>query len=85
MSEISAPILKLKYDINNQNFVIDTKNSVINNDSLSTSISYYTPDFTLKRGDTKDITIRYKWMKGNDTSKGEEFEITYTKIKNYNI
>ncbi len=78
MAAISAPILKLKYDINNQNFVIDTKNSVINNDSLSTSISYYTPDFTLKRGDTKDITIRYKWMKGNDTSKGEEFEITYT-------
>lgn len=77
MAAISAPILKLKYDINNQNFVIDTKNSVINNDSLSTSISYYTPDFTLKRGDTKDITIRYKWMNGNDPN-GEEIEVTYT-------
>ena len=78
MATVSAPILKLKYDINNQQFVVDTENSIMNNDGLSTSISYYTPNFTLKRGDTKDITIRYKWMKGNDVSNGEEFEITYT-------
>ena len=78
MAAISAPILKLKYDINNQQFVVDTENSIMNNDGLSTTISYYTPNFTLKRGDTKDITIRYKWMKGNDTKNGEEFEITYT-------
>lgn len=78
MADVSAPILKLKYDVNNQQFVVDTENSIMNNDGLSTSISYYTPNFTLKRGDTKDITIRYKWMKGNDTKNGEEFEITYT-------
>ena len=78
MAAISAPILKLKYDVDNEQFVVDTENSVINNDELSTTISYYTPNFTLKRGDTKDITIRYKWMKGNDTKNGEEVEITYT-------
>lgn len=78
MAVISAPILKLKYDTNNQQFVVDTGNSVMSNEELSTTISYYTPNFTLKRGDTKDITIRYKWMKGNDVSNGEEFEITYT-------
>lgn len=78
MAAVSAPILKLKYDADNKCFVVDTQNSVMKNDRLSTTISYYTPDFTLKRGETKDITIRYKWMKGNDTSNGEEFEITYT-------
>ena len=78
MASTSSPILKLKYDVNNDQFVVDSKNSIINNDSLSTTISHYPTDFALKRGNTKDITIRYKWMKGNDTSNGEEFEITYT-------
>ena len=78
MAATSAPILKLKYDVDNEKFVIDTVNSVISNDGLSTTISYYPADFTLKRGEIKDITIRYKWMKGNDTVNGEEFEITYT-------
>ena len=78
MAAISAPILKLKYDTNNKHFVVDDENSVMSNEELSTTINYYTPNFTLKRGDTKDITIRYKWMKGNDASNGEEFEITYT-------
>ncbi|ANN64488.1 hypothetical protein [Brachyspira hyodysenteriae] len=78
MAAVSAPILKLKYDVDNEQFVVDTENSVMSNNDLSTTISSYPADFTLKRGETKDITIRYKWMKGNDTSNGEEFEITYT-------
>ena len=78
IADKTAPILKLKYDVDNEKFVIDTVNSVMSNDSLSTTISSYPADFTLKRGEIKDITIRYKWMKGNDTVKGEEFEITYT-------
>ncbi|ACN83369.1 hypothetical protein JQ824_01450 [Brachyspira hyodysenteriae] len=72
------PKLKLKYDADNEQFVVDIANSVMNNDGLSTTISYYTPDFTLKRGETKDLTIRYKWMKGNDASNGEEVEVTYS-------
>ncbi|KLI43315.1 hypothetical protein SZ52_05360 [Brachyspira hyodysenteriae] len=78
MSAVSSPILKLKYDVDNEQFVVDTENSVMSNNDLSTTISSYPADFTLKRGETKDITIRYKWMKGNDASNGEEFEITYT-------
>ncbi|MEI0525938.1 hypothetical protein R4K54_08430 [Brachyspira murdochii] len=72
------PKLKLKYDVDNEQFVIDTEKYVMSNDNLSVTISSYPTDFTLKRGESKDITIRYKWMKGNDTSNGEEFEITYT-------
>ena len=78
MASTSSPILKLKYNVDSDMFVIDTEKSIINNESLSTTISYYPNDFTLRKGETKDITIRYKWMKGNDTSNGEEFEITYT-------
>lgn len=72
------PKLKLKYDASNQQFVVDTQKSIMRNDALSTTISYYTPNFTLKKGETKNITIRYKWMRGNDTVNGEEFEVTYT-------
>ena len=58
--------LHLKYDKDRQLFYID-----------SFTVTYDT-EFTLERGQTKELTIRYKWMKGNDTVKGEEVEVTYT-------
>ena len=78
MSEISAPILKLKYDSKTEAFIIDEKASIIKNENTAITINNYTKNFQLKRGESKDITITYNWLKGNDTSKGEEFEITYT-------
>ena len=78
MSEISAPILKLKYDSKADAFVIDEKASIIKNENTAITINNYTKNFQLKIGESKDITITYNWLKGNDTSKGEEFEITYT-------
>ncbi|WP_258019230.1 hypothetical protein [Brachyspira pilosicoli] len=78
MAEISAPILKLKYDSKTETFVIDEKASIINNDKTTIAINNYPKNFQLRRGESKDITIGYKWLKGNDTVNGEEFEITYT-------
>ncbi|WP_232473260.1 hypothetical protein [Brachyspira sp. SAP_772] len=67
----TTPKVKLKYDISKESFVIDgyeeTENTKITFDN----------NFTIKLGDTKDFTIKYKYLKGNDPN-GEEFEITYT-------
>ena len=72
----NAPKVKLKYDASKDVFVIDSS-SITENSSTSATITYPN-DFTLERGVSKDITIKYKWMNGNDVSNGEEFEITYT-------
>lgn len=68
----NAPKVKLKYDVNKESFVINSYEETEN-----TTISF-DKNFSIKLGESKDFTIRYKYLKGNDTSKGEEFEITYT-------
>lgn len=75
IAEKTAPILKLKYDASKDVFVIDSS-SITENSSTSATITYPN-NFTLERGVSKDITIKYKWIKGNDTN-GEEIEVTYT-------
>ena len=64
--------LHLKYDKDRQLFYIES----LTNTSSDTTVTYDT-EFTLERGQTKELTIRYKWMKGNDPN-GEEVEVTYT-------
>ncbi|WP_157143570.1 hypothetical protein [Brachyspira pilosicoli] len=64
--------LHLKYDKDKQLFYIDK----LINTSLDTTVTYDIT-FTLARGQTKDLTIKYKWMNGNDPN-GEEIEVTYT-------
>ena len=78
MSEISAPILRLKYDSKAEAFVIDEQTSIMKNENTTITINNYPKGFQLKRGESKDITIKYNWLKGNDTIAGEEFEIIYT-------
>ncbi|MEI0797879.1 hypothetical protein R4Q14_06075 [Brachyspira intermedia] len=77
IAEKTSPMLKLKYDPSKDAFVIDSSSSITQNTSTSASITAYPDNFTLERGVPKDITIRYKWMKGNDPN-GEEVEVTYT-------
>ena len=74
IAEKTSPILKLKYSSSKDAFVIDSSSI---ESSTDTKI-IYPKDFILERGRTKDITIKYKWMKGNDTTNGEEVEVTYT-------
>ena len=62
----------MKYDKDKQLFYIDK----LINTSLDTTVTYDIT-FTLARGQTKDLTIKYKWMNGNDPN-GEEIEVTYT-------
>ncbi|MEI0541120.1 hypothetical protein R4L22_10275 [Brachyspira pilosicoli] len=68
----STPKVKLKYNPDRASFIIDSYEETEN-----TKISFDN-NFTIKLGESKDFTIRYKYLKGNDTVNGEEFEITYT-------
>ena len=77
MAYLDSPKLVLKYDSTKEIFTVDNSDTIQNNATTLTTITYDN-NFTLKRGDVKDITIKYNWKKGNDTSNGEEFEITYT-------
>ena len=70
-----SPKVKLKYDSSKETFIID-ENSINENKDISTTITY-DKNFTLKKGENKDFTIKYNWKKGNDTTNGEEFEIIY--------
>ena len=75
MATKDSPKVRLKYDSSKKAFVID-RGSVNENRDTSVSITY-DKNFTLKRGESKNFTIKYNWKKGNDTTNGEEFEITY--------
>lgn len=76
MAEKNSPKLRLKYNDAEKCFKPDSGESIISNSNTLCSITYDN-NFTLKEGEEKDITIKYNWKKGNDTSNGEEFEITY--------
>ena len=75
MATKDSPKVRLKYDSSKKAFVID-RGSVNENRDILVSITY-DKNFTLKRGESKNFTIKYNWKKGNDTTNGEEFEITY--------
>lgn len=75
MATKDSPKVILKYDSSKETFIID-ENSINENKYISTTITY-DKNFTLKKGEKKDFTVKYNWKKGNDTANGEEFEITY--------
>lgn len=75
MATKDSPKVKLKYDSSKEMFIIDG-DSINENASVSTTITY-DKNFTLKKGETKDFTVKYNWKKGNDVTNGEEFWVTY--------
>ena len=75
MATKDSPKVKLKYDSSKEVFIIDSDS--INENKETSTIITYDNNFTLKKGENKDFTIKYNWKKGNDTTNGEEFEITY--------
>ncbi len=66
-----TPKVRLKYNSDKECFVVDSYEETEN-----TKVTFDN-NFTIKLGESKDFTIKYKYLKGND-SNGEEFEITYT-------
>ena len=69
MAYLDSPKLVLKYDSTKEIFTVDNSDTIQNNATTLTTITYDN-NFTLKRGEVKDITIKYNWKKGNDTSNG---------------
>ena len=75
---LGEPKVKLKYDSTQGGFVFDKENSIMSSTSTTAVITFDNSDtFILKKGETKEIVLKYTWTKGLNTS-GESVEIKYT-------
>lgn len=75
---LGEPKIRLKYDSTQGGFVFDKENSIMSSTSTTAVITFDNSDtFILKKGETKEIVLKYTWTKGLNTS-GESVEIKYT-------